>query len=409
MGLASRFPDRFRLTAAADPNTERRNIIRDLSGNPDFQCFETDLDLLSRPGLADVLIIGTQDSYHFIPCLEALRKGYDILLEKPISPDPAEVRTLQLEAARLGRRVMVCHVLRYTPFYETVKEILTSGRIGKPVAFHLTEGVGLFHYAHSYVRGHWANRDSSSPMILAKSCHDMDILSWLADQPCRSVASYGGLFEFKPEPKAQEAGNRCSETCGCPPAVNALNYLNPNPFLEQVMEGAENASEADIRNWLRSSPWGRCVNACDNNVVDRQVVAFSFDQGIQATFTMTAFDEGRNLEIFGTEGSLRGGDFLKRNFGCDLVLEPHHGGQPEKITIQQYEGQHGGHMGGDEGLIGRLRGEMLDVDRADMRSGIDRSVESHFMAFAADRARMEHRVVEMKELYQETESAILPV
>lgn len=153
MRLASMRPEQFVLTAAADPNGVRRETIRALSRNPDFQCFETDRELFAQPRLADVLIIGTQDSYHVAPCLEALRRGYDVLLEKPISPDPAEVRMLEREAVRLGRRVMVCHVLRYTPFYERVKAILSAGGIGKPVAFHLTEGVGLFHYAHSAWRG----------------------------------------------------------------------------------------------------------------------------------------------------------------------------------------------------------------------------------------------------------------
>ena len=171
------------------------------------------------------------------------------------------------------------------------------------------------------------------------------------------------------------------------------------------MDHVDEASDTDIRDWLSTSPWGRCITACNNNVVDRQVAAFTFDQGIYATFTMTAFDEGRNLQIFGTEGSLRGGDFLKRNFGCDLLFEPHHGGEAEKITIQDYEGQHGGHMGGDEGLINQFYTEMKHVPSGNMRSGIEQSIESHFMAFAADRARLEGRVVELKELYDETASA----
>ena len=222
--LASAKPDQFEVVAAADPNPDRVDAIEAFSHTPGFQRFETGRDLLAAPRLADLIMIGTQDSDHFEPALEALRKGYDLLLEKPISPNPVEIRILQEEAKQVGRRITVCHILRYTSFYETVKDIVTSGKLGKVTAIHMTEGVGTWHYLHSYVRGMWNNREVSSPMILAKSCHDMDILSWLADRPCRSVASFGGQHEFISNPDA--AGQHCHETCSCRPEHNALRYLD---------------------------------------------------------------------------------------------------------------------------------------------------------------------------------------
>ncbi len=400
LGLAAQAPEQFQVVAGADPNAHRVEQIRQLSDNPDFRSFQDDTALLAEPKLADVMVIGTQDAYHVTPCLAALKKGYDVLLEKPIAPSPEEVRFLQREAIGLGRRVMVCHVLRYTPFYEKVKELVVSGRIGELVSVHMTEGVQPWHYAHSYVRGHWSVRETSSPMILAKCCHDLDLLSWFVDRPCLRVSSFGGRRFFVPERRPEGAPDRCTKGCPvgdqCP--YNALRYLNQHRhWLQQVMDGAQEADEPDIRRWLETSPWGRCVYACDNNVVDRQVLSLEFEAGINATFTMTAFDKGRNLELFGTEGVIRGGDVFRSQMGCDLIVEPHHGGPSEQVVVEEPGGGYDGHMGGDGGLVNQLYHEMREVSPEDMKSSLDRSVESHTMAFAADRARLEGRVVDLSE------------
>jgi len=400
LGLAARYPDQFEVVAAADPNAHRVEQIRELSGNPSFRSFPDDRALLAEPRLADVMVIGTQDAYHVTPCLEALKKGYDVLLEKPISPHPEEVRFLELEAARLGGRVMVCHVLRYTPFYERVKELVTSGRIGELVSVHMTEGVETWHYTHSYVRGHWSVRETSSPMILAKSCHDLDILSWFVDRPCLRVSSFGDRRFFVSGRKPHRAPDRCTQGCPvgdqCP--YNALHYLDRHrKWLVTVMDGAREAGDGEIRNWLEKSPWGRCVYTSDNNVVDRQVLSLEFDGGINATFTMTAFDKGRNLELFGTEGVIRGGDFFRSHMGCDLIVAPHHGGPSEQIVVEEPGGGADGHMGGDSGMVRQLYHEMRKVPAEEMKSSLARSVESHTMAFAADRARLEGRVVDLRE------------
>lgn len=394
LGLAAERPTLFEVVAAADPNTERLHLIRDLSRNPDFQCFPDDKALLAQPKLADVLVIGTQDAYHVEPCIAAMKKGYDILLEKPISPIPSDVLALEHCARELSRRVMVCHVLRYTPFYEKVKEILSSGALGQVVALHASEGVGPWHQAHSFVRGHWAVRENSSPMLLAKSCHDMDILCWLIDRPCRSVSSFGHLQHFHRGNKPESAPPRCTDGCPvgqtCP--YNALRYLKQQRgWLQWVMDGAQTATDAQIIDWLRVSPWGRCVYQCENNVVDRQVLAMDFDGGVNATFTMTAFDTGRNLEIMGTLGSLRGGDFLS-GLGCELLLREHATGNVQRFNISIPEGGHGG---GDVGLVNHLHHEMSGIPASEMRSSLEKSVASHLITFAAERSRETGQTVDL--------------
>lgn len=398
LGLAAQRPGEFKVVAAADPNPARVEMVRTLSRNPDFLSFADDKALLAQPRLADILVIGTQDSYHVAPCLAAMEKGYDILLEKPISPDPEEILHLHRHARELGRRVLVCHVLRYTPFYEKVKELIDSGSLGEVVAIHASEGVGTWHQAHSYVRGHWAVREKASPMILAKSCHDLDILSWLMDAPCRSVASFGELRYFTAANRPAGAPDRCTD--GCPSAdtcpYNALRYLDEHrPWLQWIMDGGATASPEDVTAWLRTSPWGRCVYACDNDVVDRQVLALDFEGGKTATFTMTAFDSGRNIEVLGTRATLRGGDFLKREFGFDLLLREHQGGQSQRIMLSVPEGGYDGHAGGDAGLVSQLYHEMTTGDADKMKSSLARSVESHLMAFAAEESRIRGKMVAM--------------
>lgn len=400
LGLAAQRPEQFRVVAAADPIPARLDMTRTLSRNPDFQSFPDDKSLLAVPRLADILVIGTQDAYHVAPCLAAMEKGYDILLEKPISPKPEEILLLDQRARELGRRVLVCHVLRYTPFYQKVKELIDCGALGEVVAIHATEGVGTWHQAHSYVRGHWAVREKGSPMILAKSCHDLDILSWLMDAPCRSVASFGDLRHFTAAHRPAGAPDRCTD--GCPVAdtcpYNALRYIDEHrSWLQWIMDGGDTASADEVTAWLNTSPWGRCVYACDNDVVDRQVLALHFEDGKTATFTMTAFDSGRNIEVMGTRATLRGGDFLKHEFGCDLLLREHHSRRSEKIHLTVEEGGYDGHAGGDVGLVRQLYHEMTTGPADAMKSSLARSVESHLLAFAAEESRMSGQTVHMSD------------
>ncbi|MEN9360477.1 MAG: hypothetical protein RL095_2012 [Verrucomicrobiota bacterium] len=391
--LAAKMPERFRLAAAADPVNTRIDAVRSMTSDQVLG-FSSAEEMLGMPKLADIMVVSTQDTQHFLHCQAALERGYDILLEKPISPEAAHVEALLEQAQRLGRRIVVCHVLRYTPFYSKVKEILSAGALGKVVSMNLQEGVGPFHQAHSFVRGKWAKSEESSPMILAKCCHDMDIIAWLAGSPCRSVASHGQLSHFRRENRPAGAPARCTE--GCPHASSCLydahRYLGDRrSWLSMVHERAKELSDDEIRAFLKTSPWGRCVWDCDNDVVDHQTLSLDFASGLSCTFTMTAFDEGRHLEIYGTEGVLRGGHFYKKNLGCDLVLQKHEKAA-EKISVQEPEGGYSGHGGGDYGLMQALHREMT-CPQDQMLTSIAISAESHRIAFAAESSRREGRMI----------------
>lgn len=399
--LAARLADRYRVIAAADPRPGRVERARAISANPDFRGFRDDRDILAREKLADVMIIGSQDTLHAAHAVAAMERGYDLLLEKPIASTLADTLRVHAAAGRLGRRVLVCHVLRYTPFYRTVKAIVDAGELGEIVSVNAVEGVGAWHQAHSFVRGHWSVTEKASPMIVAKSCHDLDILRWLVGRPCRRLSSFGSLTHFRPENAPAGAPARCTD--GCPAAATCIYHAElyadrHRVWLSYVYDDEPGASREQILAWLRASPWGRCVYRCDNTAVDHQTVNIEFAGGTTATFTMSAFDSGRHLEILGTRARLRGGEFVAGATGHHIVVIEHGSHRVRHVRLEEPEGGYAGHGGGDPGLVRALYDEMRAKDPAAMTSSIDASVESHVMGFAAECSRRDRgRTIDLAE------------
>jgi predicted dehydrogenase len=398
--LAARRPDRFEIVAGADPVPERVEKVRRTSGRADFRGFASAEALLSAGKLADVLIVATQDNSHYEFCRGALQVGYDVLLEKPIATRVDQVLEIERLAKEANRRVMVCFVLRFAAFYRKVKEIIDSGALGEIASIQANEGVMPWHQAHSFVRGHWAVVDKSSPMILSKCCHDTDIVHWLVGCRCLRLASFGSLEFFCPERAPAGVPARCTDGCPigdtCP--YNALRYTTDMrfPWLPMVHDRAQDATIEEITAWLKTSPWGRCVYRCDNDAVDRQVLAMEFDGGVTGTFTMTAFATGRHLEICGTRGVLKGGETYRNHFGAHLVFLPHEG-EPVRYTVQAEDGGYELHGGGDAGLVNALYDEMTKPPDAPLEAGLPSTVHSHLIAFAAEEARVTRRTVELEE------------
>ena len=279
---AKLFPDKMEIAAIADIDPAKVRAAAEEYRVKEEACFASAEELLAQDKLADVIVIATQDRQHVKHAVLALKKGYHVLLEKPISPDLAECRKLVKTARECGRQVVICHVLRYAPFYEKLKELIDAGAIGEIVSVMAVENVGWWHQAHSFVRGNWRNSELSSPMILQKCCHDMDILLWLTGKTCKSVSSFGDTYLFRKENAPEGAGRRCLDGCrakeDCPFDAEKiymdhkkygvrsgnrewpLDVLTLHPTKESVMDA------------LKSGPYGRCVYDCDNNVVDHQVV-----------------------------------------------------------------------------------------------------------------------------------------
>ena len=398
--LAMRRPDRFEIVAGADPLPQRVEKLRGISKRAGFRGFPDADALLAAGKLADVMIVATQDNDHYHCCTGALKLGYNVLLEKPISTRVGQVLEIQRLARQMDRRVMVCFGLRFAAFYRKVKEIIDSGALGELVSIQASEGVIPWHQAHSFVRGHWSVVKKSSPMILSKCCHDTDALHWLAGHRCRRIASFGSLEFFRPDRAPAAVPARCTDGCPigdtCP--YNALRYTSDMraPWLAMVYDRAQEATADEITAWLRTSPWGRCVYRCDNDAVDRQVLALEFEGGLTGTFTMTAFENGRHIEVYGTRGVLKGGETYRRHFGTHLVVIPHEG-EVARYTVQAEEGGYELHGGGDAGLVNALYDEMTQPPGVPLKAPLDATVHSHLIAFAAEEARLTGRTVDIEE------------
>ena len=387
-------PEEMKVVAGADVRPERLELLQKRFGVPAGMCFPSDEALLAQPKLADVMIVSTQDRQHVSAALKALDKGYHILLEKPISPDLGQCRALQEKARETGRAVVVCHVLRYTKFYAVLEDLLRRGEIGKIETIDAIEHVAYWHQAHSFVRGNWRNSSETSPMILQKSCHDMDILRWLAGAPCLKVQSFGSLDYFKAENAPQGAAPRCLDGCACKDAcpydAEKIYVTDPRTGIRGRGKGwpcAVLASEPDedkIYAALRTGPYGRCVFHCDNNVVDHQTVNLEFEGNIHATFTMTAFTQDcrRTIKVTGTLGEIEG-DMAKN------ALTLRRFGRPEEtFDLNEEGGQFSGHGGGDFGLMASFCRLIARRGGAGL-TGVDASVESHVMALAAEASRLD--------------------
>lgn len=393
--VAATRPQLLKAVAVADPVASQRADVRSLLGAAELREFETGEDLLAAGRLGDVAVITTQDKFHYRQALAALHAGYDLLLEKPAAQTSAEVHELVRVANELGRRIVLCFVLRHTPFYRMVKRVLDSGRLGKLVSIQATEGVEPWHHTHSFVRGNWSVSEKSTPMIVQKCSHDTDILAWLADSECTAVSSFAGKQWFRPENAPAGATARCTDPC--PHATDgsclyrAQRYLGDKkqPWLPQIMPGHATASDDEILDWLRAGDWGRCVYTCGHDTPDHQVVSLQFASGVTAQLLMTAFDKGRRIRIHGTEAILQGSMHADGEIHR-LELRHHHDGAVETIEIEDPSvNGYAGHGGGDFGLIDSLH-ELISApgpfDNSHFMAG-------HLIAFAADAAQRSGKVI----------------
>ncbi len=400
-------PHEAAFVAVAEPKDDRRELFRKLHNIDEKMCFKSWEEMLEQPKLADAVVICTGDNMHFKPVIKAIEKGYHALLEKPMSNDPGECVTIGDYARKYRRIVSVCHVLRYTSFFSTIKRLLDEGRIGRLISIQHNENVAFWHQAHSYVRGNWRNSVESSPMILSKSCHDMDIILWLAGADCTSISSFGSLAYFRSENAPEGAPCRCLDGC---PAENECPYYAPKLYLKPKAEWPANAISLDTSieartKALKEGPYGRCVFHCDNDVVDHQVVNMEFENGVTAAFTMCAFtkDCNRTIKLMGTKAEIRG--TLEGN---EIEIRDFNTGNVEVILLAE---SRYGHSGGDYGIMHdfvRILRDSKDQDSGEPAEGLTSagiSVQSHMMAFAAEKSRLDKRVIDLKEFYKSYEQA----
>ena len=381
----SKFSHRAEVAAIADVRPVRLESANRFLNLGEDRIFASADELLAQPRLADMMVIATQDAQHRDHAVRAMEKGYDLILEKPIASRIEDIAVIADTAKRLGRTVFVSHVLRYTPFYRQIKDLLREGKVGRIMSVEACEYVGYYHQAHSFVRGNWHSREQSCPMILAKSCHDMDILLWLIDAECERVNSFGSLDYFKRDNAPAHAAERCRDCrVDCP--YNAQKfYLSSIPGWPANVLHPE-PTEENILKVLDETDYGKCAFKMDNDVVDHQTCNMQFAGGAVATFHMSAFNslQTRYIRIMGTEGEVWGRMSDKKVYWQRFGEEMH------EIDIADQLVDASGHGGGDRGLvfdvIRYMQGEEFDTSSVTL---IERSVQSHYLAFACEASRLQ--------------------
>lgn len=341
--------------------------------------------------MSDGLIISVQDQCHYDITAKAIKTGYKyILLEKPVSDNLDECNELLNMAKENGVLLVVCHVLRYSNYFKKVKEIIRSGVIGDIVSINHTENVGYFHFAHSFVRGNWKRDDTSTPSILAKCCHDLDLISWFVDSDCKSVSSIGALNYFNNEHKPQGVAKTCLGGCkakkGCPYDAEQLYIKDPFwkakfiKYMRRTLTGKTKNTKADIYEALRNGDYGKCVFQNDNNVCDHQIVTMTFENGANAILTLNAFSEKmfRELHIMGTKGEIIG-----YNQSLRLCV---FGKKSKKVRVGGFK--FSGHVEGDIRIVTNFVKLLTDeqTDLSDITT-IDTTIPSHEIAAAAEVSR----------------------
>jgi len=447
---ALKYPEKLKFVAVAEPIKIRREKFAQLHKIPPNKCFISWEDLLQEEKLAETAFICTQDQMHIKPTIKALEIGYNILLEKPMAHTLEGCIKIVKKVEETGRILGISHVLRYTNFFSTIKDTIQKELLGNLVNISHRENLGWYHMVHSFVRGNWRNVRTSSPMILAKCCHDLDLLFWMVGALPKKISSFGSLIHFNSANAPKSAPKYCVEGC---PIENTCLYYAPRIYIDiipiiQILEKSDkkgfrflaNLRKNHIqfltslsklvkllqrlrywRDWpveplysglpeentedysdetkmkiLKTSPYGRCVYKCDNDVVDHQVVNIEFENKVTVNLTMHGFSEreGRTIRIDGTKATLIG---QFSDAGQKITLFDHFSGTEKVIFSQQLSLDSSGHGGGDFSLIDAFLETLVGKNKSQPLTNANETLESHLMAFAANESRLKGKVIKMEE------------
>lgn len=385
-------PDRARLVAVVEPDEIRRDAVGEQYGVPADRRYATYEEFFRNPVAADAVFICTPENEHYRPTLLALRAGYHVLLEKPVARTYAECRDILEAAEQYGRMVCVCHVLRYHPCFMKVRELASSGRYGRIISIKHTENVGLDRMTHSYVRGTMNTAAGNNPLLLAKCCHDIDFLAWVAGSECVRLSSFGSLLWFRRDNAPAGSTDRCID-CPierrCPYSAVDL-YDRRRQWISNFDIPPGKTIDDAIAYELAEGRHGRCVYRCDNDVVDNQVLAMQMADGTLATLAVDAFTrrDGRLTEILLTHGEII----------CDgrtITVTDFTTGHSETIDMSA-EADKPFHAGSDLRLVETFI-RAIRENRPELIEGISvaDAIRSHRICFEAERSRLTGLTVSM--------------
>ncbi|MEK6794731.1 MAG: Gfo/Idh/MocA family oxidoreductase [Spirochaetota bacterium] len=411
-------PDELAIVGVAEPDDEKRAHAAKVHSVPADRCYRTAEELAAVPKFADFAINGTMDKLHVPTSMALLKAGYDILLEKPFATNEKEMLELVKTAKKLGRRIAICHVLRYAPFYAGIKKTILDGAIGDIMNMQTTENVSYHHVAAAFIRGKWGTKKyGGSSFLMAKCCHDLDMITWLKSGiPPVRVSSMGSRMYFKPEKAPAGSGTHCMIDCPAAVESNCLysakkHYIDHNWWLFYVwdindkFQGQKLPDAAEREKKLKdpSFPYGRCVWKTEADIIDHQSVVVEFADGATATHNLVsgAAKGGRSIQIIGTKGEIRG-DFESGKFEINRI-DPRSDKEYSQELVDtniagDFSGIAGAHGGGDARLIMDFVRVMNGEKPSYSYTGIEDSVNGHLTGFYADRSMEEKRQLAMPPL-----------
>lgn len=400
-------PSKAKIVGVVDPNPDRRDYVAKLFSIDVSQCFKTVDDLVTRGKIADAIINGTMDQHHLETSLPLLKLGYDMLLEKPFVTNEDDMWELVNCVQENVNKVMICHVLRYTPFYSEIFKRVKNNEIGSIINIQTNEHVSYHHMGVSFVRGKWRNEKvCGSKMLLAKCCHDIDLIMWLQQgvRPSK-VVSFGSNIQFNKDNAPKDAGTRCmvdcaiEETCLYSAKKHYINYPDRWSFyVWDCFKDDENPTiEQKINSLKTDNIYGKCIYKCDNTTVDHQSVVLNFENGSTATHNMIGGTPAprRSIHIVGTTGEIFG-TFEEEMFTVRKINSVQNHEYDEEVVrvgdSGDTSGEYGGHGGGD----GRLANDFIDFISGDTHSdsctSIEQSLYGHLATFRADKSREKNTI-----------------
>ncbi len=384
---AKNYPMQMKVVAIAEPVKLRQQKFKEDLELKEEAIFDSWEDVLQQPKFADFVIISTWDKFHYPSAMKALKLGYHVLLEKAIAQSWNECQDILHQAKKYNRIVGICHVLRYSPYFIKIKELVQGGEIGEVVSIQHLEPIDNIHFSHSFVRGNWGNEKESTPCLLSKSCHDLDILYWILGKRCKQVTSFGDLNYFKtsnaPNGSALYCTGGCEVESKCPYSAKRI-YHDKREFGVRHLIDLQDWDSRKVMNAIKNGPYGRCVFHCDNDVVDHQIVNMQFEDNITVAFSMEAHTSygGRRTRIMGTKGDIVGDEKNLALFDFQLRKEVIY-----KASDLSKDFSGGGHGGGDQRLVRDFLQAVYNEDESLLTSTIKDSMESHYIGFRAEESR----------------------
>ena len=376
-------PEDIKIVAIAEPDpVVRATWAQKLALAPEYAVadWEEALDL----GEPEAAVITLPDRLHTKVAIQALAKHLHLLLEKPVGATWEECVALDAAVRESKRFVQVGHILRFTPYYCKIAELIHGGTLGELVSIRHLEPVGYRKAAHAFCRGPFGNTELASPMILQKCSHDFDLFAWWTGKQCQSVQSFGGLYQFRPEHAPAGATSRCLD---CPAAIertcpySAIRLLRESKELHYALP---DSTPEGIERALQGTQ-GRCVYACGNDAVDHQTVNLLFENGVTVQHCMESHTWGRDREtrIFLTKGEILG-DARKiivrrfsdrKTFEWDAALENGNAQRESSYVL------------GNDGLMRDWVDSMRTLSPEAYAARFHTSIQAHAMAFAAELSR----------------------